>query len=94
MADNNKIRAHIWASGVVQGVFLRENAGRRAGELLIFGWIRNLPDGRVEAIFEGGKDSVEKIIEWLRQGPDSAVVEELEVKWGENRDEFSDFSVR
>lgn len=94
LVNNNKTRVHIFLSGSVQGVFLRNNTRRKANELLIFGWIRNLPDGRVEAILEGKKERIREILKWLKQGPESAVVEGMDIKWEENRDEFSDFHIK
>jgi len=92
--NRNSARAHVWISGLVQGVFFRDATRRKAEDLRITGWVRNAPDGRVEAIFEGDKDALEKIIEWARQGPDSARVENVEVKWEEYKDEFDAFTVR
>lgn len=92
--NQNKARAHVWISGVVQGVFFREATKNKAEDLRLTGWVRNLPDGRVEAVFEGDKESIEKIIEWVEEGPDSARVEDIEVKWREYKDEFSFFEIR
>jgi len=92
--NQGKARAHIWISGQVQGVFFRDATRKRAEDLRITGWVRNLPDGRVEAIFEGEKEAVDKIIEWAKEGPDTARIEEVEVKWENYKDEFSSFQVR
>ena len=94
MHNQNKGRAHIWISGQVQGVFFRDTTRKKAEDLRLTGWARNLPDGRVESIFEGDKEAIEKIIEWAKEGPDTARVENVEVKWEEFRDEFSSFTVR
>jgi acylphosphatase len=72
-------RAHVLISGQVQGVFFRAEARDRARRSSVGGWIRNLPDGRVEAVFEGPPDAVDALVEWSRRGPRGADVQELEV---------------
>lgn len=89
-----KVRAHIFVSGRVQGVFFRENTLRKAQKLGVFGWVKNLPDGRVGAIFEGEKENVEKIIEWAKRGPIFAKVNGLEVEWQKYQDEFKNFEIK
>lgn len=73
------IRRHVWVSGVVQGVFFRSATYRMARDLGLDGWVRNLSDGRVEAVFEGPAADVESAVGWCRYGPDHAVVERVEV---------------
>jgi acylphosphatase len=80
-------RAHVFVSGDVQGVGYRYSAVHRAEALGLGGWVRNLPDGRVEAIFEGPREKVEEAIAWCRQGPPSARVSGVEVRWEEPRGE-------
>ncbi|MEM2226011.1 MAG: acylphosphatase [Candidatus Bathyarchaeia archaeon] len=87
------VRAHVFVSGLVQGVFFRHETAKRAIRLGVKGWVRNLPDGRVEAIFEGERESVEKLLEFCRHGPPGAIVEDLEVRWEDYRGEFKDFRV-
>ncbi|MFC1663573.1 acylphosphatase [Patescibacteria group bacterium] len=87
-------RAHIFVIGKVQGVFFRLNTEERAKKLGITGWIKNLEDGRIEAIFEGKKESVEKIIKWTKMGPLTAKVNKADIKWQEYKDEFKDFEIR
>jgi acylphosphatase len=87
-------RAHLFISGRVQGVFFRSNTRKKALELGLGGWVRNLNDGRVEAVFEGEESSIEKVIGWCHQGPSYASVDEVEVYWEEFRDEFQIFSIR
>lgn len=89
-----KVRAHIFVSGRVQGVLFRDGTRRKAKSLGIAGWVRNLPDGRVEAVFEGEKDKVEKIIDWVRKGPILAKVDNLELEWQEYKGEFNDFEIK
>jgi acylphosphatase len=89
-----KARAHIFVSGFVQGVFFRSNTQERARQLGLKGWVRNLEDGRVEAVFEGEKEKVLKMIEWAERGPEFAKVENIEVNWEEYKGEFDDFEIR
>jgi acylphosphatase len=89
-----KKRAHIFASGKVQGVFYREGARKKAEKLGVSGWIKNLPDGRVEAVFEGNQPQVEEMIDWARKGPFWAKIEALDVAWEDFRGEFSGFEIR
>jgi len=88
------VRAHLFISGRVQGVFFRANMRRVAREHGVKGWVRNLPDGRVEAVLEGPEDAVKKVIEWAHRGPPLARVERVEVHWEEYKGEFNDFSIR
>jgi len=89
-----KIRAHIFVSGKVQAVFFRSSTRDKALELGIAGWVRNLDDGRVEAVFEGKQENVEKMVEWCRRGPQYAQVENVEVVPEEYKEEFKGFAVR
>jgi acylphosphatase len=61
-------------SGEVQGVFFRDTCRRIAGQQGVTGWVRNLPDGRVEAVFEGDAENVERLVRWARRGPSRAMV--------------------
>ena len=72
-------RAHVFVSGDVQGVFFRAECRRRAEELGVGGFVRNLPDGRVEAAFEGPDQAVDDAVAWCREGPPWARVESVEV---------------
>ena len=91
---NQKVRAHILVSGRVQGVYFRENTRKKAQELGVFGWVRNLKDGKVEALFEGDKEKVERMVDWARQGPSSAKVENIEIDWQDYKGEFENFQLR
>jgi len=82
-----RVRAHVYVSGRVQGVFFRYRTSELAGRLGVGGWVRNLPDGRVEAVFEGEKEKVEEMLEFCRRGPPGARVEGVEVEWEEPRGE-------
>ncbi|MDH5756776.1 MAG: acylphosphatase [Nitrospinota bacterium] len=87
-------RAHVLVFGLVQGVFFRatcrETAQRIDG---ITGWVRNLPDGRVEVVAEGERESLDILVGWLRHGPPGASVEGLDVTWEMATGEFSGFEV-
>jgi acylphosphatase len=74
-------------SGRVQGVFFRAETRDRAASLSLGGWVRNNPDGTVEAVFEGERDRVESMVEWCRRGPAHAQVEAVEVAWETPRGE-------
>lgn len=88
------VRAHILISGRVQGVFFRSTMKEVADELGLKGWVRNLPDGRVEAVVEGPRDKVEELIRWCHRGPPLARVKEVAVRWQEYKGEFKDFRIR
>ncbi|RLI47100.1 acylphosphatase [Candidatus Bathyarchaeota archaeon] len=89
-----RVRAHVFVSGRVQGVFFRVETRREANRRNVSGWVRNLPDRRVEAVFEGEKDDVEKLIEFCRRGPPGARVNHIEVRWERYTGEFKDFRIR
>jgi acylphosphatase len=74
------IRKRVMVSGQVQGVFFRDSCRRIAGQQGITGWVRNLPDGRVEAVFEGDPDSVDRMVRWARHGPSQAQVTAVSVQ--------------
>jgi len=87
------VRAHVWISGRVQGVFFRAHTKEVAEKLGLTGWVRNLPDGRVEAVFEGEEDAVKEAIEWCKRGPPLARVEKVEVRYEDPTGEFRDFRI-
>jgi len=70
-------RVHVWVSGQVQGVGYRYATQQQASGLGLTGWVRNLPDGRVEAVFEGPPDLVAQMVAWCEQGPDTAQVDRV-----------------
>ncbi|ODS36746.1 MAG: acylphosphatase [Candidatus Altiarchaeales archaeon WOR_SM1_86-2] len=88
-----KVRAHVYISGMVQGVFYRASTRDAAKRIGVAGWVRNLPNGDVEAVFEGEKERVERMIEWCRSGPRAARVDDVRVEWEPPQDE-DDFAVR
>lgn len=89
-----KLRAHLFVSGKVQAVFYRETTKKKAEKLGVSGWVKNLRDSRVEAIFEGNKLSVEKMVNWARKGPFWAKVEALDVVWEDYTGQFSSFEIK
>lgn len=88
-----KARAHIFVSGRVQGVFFRDHTQRWASSLDLTGWVRNLSDGRVEAIAEGEREKIENLINRLNEGPPLSIVEKVDVTWEEYKGEFKDFGI-
>lgn len=74
-----KRRAHVWITGRVQGVFFRAYTREAAQQIGVAGWVRNLPDGRVEAVFEGEADRIGKMIDWCRRGSPLSRVDRVEV---------------
>lgn len=88
------VRAHILVSGRVQGVFFRSETSYEAEKRGVKGWIRNLPDGKVEAIFEGEEESVRELVEFCRHGPLGAKVAKVDVTWENHTGEFRRFEVR
>ena len=84
----------MFFSGRVQGVFFRAFTEETAHALGLGGWAKNLPDGRVEAVFEGSREAVEEAIKKCTIGPPSAHIDNVEVNWKKATGEFSSFSVR
>ena len=89
-----KARAHVLVSGRVQGVFFRQETQELALRLNATGWVRNTHDDRVEAVFEGEKENVERLIEFCRKGPTYARVTKVEVIWENYVGEFEGFGIR
>jgi len=86
-------RVHLLVSGKVQGVFFRQALKVVAKKNNVLGWVRNLKDGRVEAILEGDNKSINSVIEWIRIGPANSRVDNVEVNNEEFKNEFSMFEV-
>ncbi|MGD0406670.1 MAG: acylphosphatase [Candidatus Bathyarchaeia archaeon] len=89
-----KTRAHVFVSGRVQGVFFRQKTKQQAESFGVTGWVRNLPDGRVEAVFEGEEEAVKALVEYCHHGPSYATVTNIDASWEDYRGEFSDFKMR
>jgi acylphosphatase len=79
MTDDDVIRVHLWVSGRVQGVFYRATTYDEARSRGLTGWVRNAPDGRVEAEVQGSRTAVEELVEECRTGPPMATVSDVEV---------------
>lgn len=88
------VRVRLFVSGVVQGVSYRASTQEEARRRGILGWVKNLDDGRVEAVAQGTKDRVVELIAWCRKGPPAAKVEKVDVSWEEVGDELRGFEVR
>lgn len=86
-------RMHVIVSGRVQGVFFRAYTRETALALKLTGWVRNLPDGRVETVFEGEDTNVQSMLEWCKKGPPHAIVNELEASEQTYTGEFRDFRI-
>jgi len=89
-----KARVHVFISGRVQGVFFRSETSSEAYFRGVIGWVRNLRDGRVEAVFEGDEDKVKEMVQFCRVGPPGARVMNVEVIWESYTGEYKDFSIR
>jgi len=88
------MRAEVQVSGNVQGVFFRAETEKRAKALSLNGFVENLKTGQVKAVFEGEKENIEKIIEWIKAGgPELAEVLDVEVSFKE-KEEFNNFKIR
>ena len=92
--DTDQLRAHVVVQGFVQGIWFRASTKDEANRVGVTGWVRNLPDGSVEAVFEGKKKNVEVIVNWCHRGPSGAKVDKVEIAWEQFTSEFGDFEVR
>jgi acylphosphatase len=92
-AMTDRVRAHVFVSGRVQGVFYRATTRETAEERGVDGWVRNLDDGRVEAVFEGPEADVESMVEWCHEGSPQAAVDDVDVE-SEDPDGIEGFEVR
>jgi len=89
-----KTRAHVFVTGRVQGVFFRLYTKRIAEHHDVKGWVRNLPDGRVEAVFEGEKEDVEMLVAFCKHGPSEAIVTSFELMWETYKGTLNNFKVK
>lgn len=88
-----KIRAHVFFEGLVQGVFFRVNAQECALSHGLTGWVKNMPDGRVEAVFEGEEGAVDAAIDWCSSRQPHARVERSTVEKSDPTGDYDDFSI-
>ena len=87
-------RAHLWISGIVQGVCFRYYTQSKAKEFGVSGWAKNRPDGKVEVVIEGDNERVNRMVGWCGMGPPHAHVADVRAEWEEYRGEFQGFSIR
>lgn len=88
------MQVHLFISGIVQGVGFRFFVQEIAEELELTGWVKNLPDGKVEAVAQGEKVQLDKFIIACRKGPYLSEVEDVHDEWEEAREKFIDFEIR
>ena len=94
MQSDDHERARVSVSGRVQGVFFRDSAREKAEGLGLSGWVKNTPDGRVEALFEGPSEKVREMVEWCERGPSQASVDSVDTDFEEARGDLEGFEVR
>ncbi len=94
MQNSNLKRAHVRVSGQVQGVFFRDSTRQKAEELGLAGWVRNVPDGQVEALFEGPSEKIEEMVRWCEEGPQRASVENVDTDFENAEGDHEGFEVR
>lgn len=87
------VRAQVIISGRVQGVFFRAHTRDFARKFGVKGWVKNRPDGKVEALFEGDEEDVKAVIDWCNDGPPAAAVSDVNVRWDDYKGEFKGFDV-
>ena len=88
------VRARLRIRGRVQGVFFRGSMCAEARTIGVYGWVRNCADGSVEAVAEGARTAVDRLIAWAHQGPPGALVTDVEVAWEAERGGLADFTTR
>ena len=91
--DEPLARCRVIIHGRVQGVCFRLNTVRAATRIGVTGWVKNRPEGTVEAVFEGGNSELERIVEWCRVGDPPASVSEIELTREESTGEFPEFTI-
>ena len=91
--NNKKIRARVRIAGKVQGVYFRQNTRIVANRHRVTGWVKNLKDGRVEAVLEGNEMDVSEVIELFYAGPPKAIVDDVQIKYEPYIGEFQEFKV-
>ena len=89
-----KVRAHVFVNGRVQGIFFRQETKHEADRRGVSGRVRNLSDGRVEAVFEGEEEAVKALIEFCKRGPPMARVTNVDLAWENYKGEFDGFRIK
>jgi acylphosphatase len=92
-AGKMELRARIFISGIVQGVFFRDHTRRWASSLGLKGWVKNMPDNRVEVLVEGKKEDIDDLVRRLSQGSPMSHVDDVHVDWEKFRGEFQTFRI-
>ena len=90
----NNTRAHVLVHGRVQGVLFRDGTKKVAEQLNLTGFVKNLSDGRVEAVFEGSDDGVRKAVQWCHKGPFGAKVKDVDATYSKFKGEFKEFKIK
>lgn len=93
MHNSDLQRAHVLVSGQVQGVFFRDSTRQKAEELGLSGWVKNVPEGQVEALFEGSSESIREMVDWCKEGPQRASVENVDVDFESAGGDLESFEV-
>ena len=93
-ADNDSISVKLIIKGRVQGVYYRVNMQKVAKENSVFGWVRNLSDGNVEALLEGYQANVNHVVQWSKIGPENAKVDDVIVDFKEYTGKYGDFLIQ
>ena len=93
MSDTHRTRARVFVSGKVQGVYYRASTREQATDRGVDGWVRNLRDGRVEAVFEGDEDAIAELVDWCHEGSSAARVKDVEVEY-DDPDGVEEFRIR
>ncbi len=94
MEHSDREQAHVYVSGQVPGVFFRDSTREKAEQLGLTGWVKNLPDGRVEALFEGPSEKVREMVRWCKEGPSHAEVEDVDAEFEASQGSLTSFEVR
>jgi acylphosphatase len=92
--DQSPVRVQVTIHGRVQGVYFRASTVYEAQNLGLTGWVRNCPNGSVEAVAEGSRERIEELIAWCGRGPSGSRVEKVEVRWLPAKDEFQAFQIK
>ncbi len=88
------VKVHIIVKGRVQGICYRSHTKKKADELLLVGYVKNLFDGNVEVVAEGPKEKVDELVEYCMQGLDRAYVEDIDIEYSDEEEEFEGFEIR
>ncbi|NNF98500.1 MAG: acylphosphatase [Desulfobacteraceae bacterium] len=92
--DSPHTTAHVIITGRVQGVFYRAETKRASERIGVTGWVRNRPDGSVEAVLQGSEDGVNRTIDWCQKGSPHSRVEKIDISWEDTTEIFDSFEIR